>query len=737
MSNTNVSNNDVNEAGTNLGEGLTSGRCPADRARGLGRHKATVRKKWSTQDNICVMTCYYESQPEVRGYRQRLYAIWNENGMAEVTEQRLCDQVRMIQGKGWLTELQLEEIRRNVQEGRIGDAGEVGENDVRAGVAQDQMRFIGEKQFVEMFGERSLDEAEFEGFSRFYQELDGRSCDENVIPDKEETREFWSGIWEKDVRHNESADWIQVVAEEMQGNRQQDIQITATKVRKRIRKIANWKAPGPDGVHGYWIKGFVSLQERIASHLQDCITKGEVPDWMTTGRTVLLLKDKSKGNEISNYRPITCLPLMWKLLTGIVADDVYDHLNENDLLPEEQKGCRRNSRGTKDQLLIDKTVLKNCRRRKVGLSMVWIDYRKAYDMLPHSWIKKSMEMCGVAENIVNLLSKSMESWRTILTSGNEELASVNIKRGIFQGDTLSPLLFVIGLIPLSHILRNDIYMEFGLNKCAHVTMKAGKLASVGGMELSSGEVIPELESDKGYKYLGILEVDDIMHAEMKDKIRKEYYRRVRQLTSSKLNRSNVITAVNSRAVSLVRYSAGILKWTKDELNIMDRKTRKIMTMNRMYHPQSDIDRLYIPRKEGGRGLLSIVECVENEEHSLSLYVDQSEEMLLKLVKSEGILPEYEEPREYKQRHDSIARIVHLELCQKFELVGEVKWYNHRPESVMENDRVKILWDFNIQTDHVIQHRRPDIVVVYKDERKFEPDLCTGTQNIQYEKQLQF
>ena len=81
--------------------------------------------------------------------------------------------------------------------------------------------------------------------------------------------------------------------------------------------MANWKAPGPDVVHGYWIKMFVSMQERIGFHLQSCITRGEVPDWMTTGWTVLLLKDKSKENEVSNYRSITCLPLIWKLLTGI------------------------------------------------------------------------------------------------------------------------------------------------------------------------------------------------------------------------------------------------------------------------------------------------------------------------------------------------------------------------------------------------------------------------------------
>ena len=74
-------------------------------------------------------------------------------------------------------------------------------------------------------------------------------------------------------------------------------------------------------------------------------------------------------------------------------------------------------------------------------------------------------------------------------------------------------------------------------------------------------------------------------------------------------------------------------------------------------------------------------------------------------------------KEYKQRHDNIARMVHLVLYQKIGLVGEFEWYNYKPASVVENDRVKILWDFNTQTDHVIQHRRRGIVVLYKTERK--------------------
>ena len=84
--------------------------------------------------------------------------------------------------------------------------------------------------------------------------------------------------------------------------------------------------------------------------------------------------------------------------------------------------------------------------------MVWIDYQTVYNMVPHSWIKKSMEMCEVADNISHLLPKSMESWQRILMSGIEELVRVNIQRGISQGDTLSPLLLPISLIPLRHTL---------------------------------------------------------------------------------------------------------------------------------------------------------------------------------------------------------------------------------------------------------------------------------------------
>ena len=118
----------------------------------------------------------------------------------------------------------------------------------------------------------------------------------------------------------------------MQGNKQHNIEITPTKIKKIICKMVNCKALGPDSLHGYWIKMLMSMQRRIVFHRQSWKTISELPDWMMTGLIDLLLKGKSKGNKLSNYRPITCLRLMSKLLTAVVVDEIYNHQEENNLL---------------------------------------------------------------------------------------------------------------------------------------------------------------------------------------------------------------------------------------------------------------------------------------------------------------------------------------------------------------------------------------------------------------------
>ena len=134
----------------------------------------------------------------------------------------------------------------------------------------------------------------------------------------------------------------------------------------------------------------------------------------------MIQKDKSKGSVASNYRPITCLPLMWNLLTGVLADQIYGYLDQEKLLPEEQKGCGKGSRGTNDLRYIDRAVIKEVKSRSKNLAMAWVDYKKAY-MFPHSCIIQFLDLFGVAENIESLLVNSMEKWKVMQCSGNSEL----------------------------------------------------------------------------------------------------------------------------------------------------------------------------------------------------------------------------------------------------------------------------------------------------------------------------
>ena len=188
--------------------------------------------------------------------------------------------------------------------------------------------------------------------------------------------------------------------------------------------MPNWNSPVPDLVQG--LKNFISLHERVRLQLKECFDSGFVPSWLTRGRTSLLQKDKSKGNVACSYRPITFLSLIWNLLTGVIADQICAHLDQGKLLPEEQKGSSKGSRGTNDLLYIDRAVNKEVKSRNKNLAMAWIDYKKAYDMVPHSWIIECLDLFGVAENIKSLLVNSMEKWKVMLCSGNPELGEVEI-----------------------------------------------------------------------------------------------------------------------------------------------------------------------------------------------------------------------------------------------------------------------------------------------------------------------
>ena len=256
----------------------------------------------------------------------------------------------------------------------------------------------------------------------------------------------------------------------------------------------------------------------------------------------------------------------------------------------------------------------------------------------------------------------------------------------------------------------------------------------------------------------------------------------------------MIDGINTRAVGVVCYSVGIVDWTMEEVANKDRRTRKILATNGCLHTRSNVARLYLPRKEGGRGLIGIEECVRKETKSLHGYLRESTEWMLlaalneKVIVEKESLQDYERrrkdkkvknwkekalhgafvqqisdeageescrwlrngilkketeglilaaqeqalrtnsitysidktsetplcrlcgdasetvrhivqlaQREYRKRHDKVALRVHWEMCRKYGIECNDKWYDHQPLPTTENGQVRITWDMTIYT----------------------------------------
>ena len=300
-----------------------------------------------------------------------------------------------------------------------------------------------------------------------------------------------------------------------------------------------------------------------------------LPQWVVTGRTTLLPKN-GETHKAKNYRPITCLTTIWKTLTGILASKIEKHLGHSNIMATEQQGGTKGSYGTKKQLILNKTILEHSIKFRRNLSICYIDYQKAYDSVPHPWILETLNTYKISPIIIEFLNHAMSMWEIKLIlrhdNGVLEVPNIKIKRGIFQGDTLSPLLFVIAINPLSYLLSKSEYgytidkvcythmlymddiktfscsskggkemimimfdfsksigMSFGIDKCKVLNIVRGKYQKNGDVELPDGKIIKEMEVDEIYKYLGVVESIVIKHAEMKEKTIGVFKKRLKSI----------------------------------------------------------------------------------------------------------------------------------------------------------------------------------------------------------------
>ena len=166
------------------------------------------------------------------------------------------------------------------------------------------------KRYEERVNQYKIDRMFVQNQKRAYQQMDGVRNINNEKPIAEDSRQFWSNIWDNAQEHEKNAECLRELRAEKDSMKQSDINIT-TEMIKQVKKIPNSKSPGPDGVQGYWLKKLAALHERIAKQMDNIISNREgIPKWMTLDKTALCQKEPSKGNAVDNCRPISCLTVM-------------------------------------------------------------------------------------------------------------------------------------------------------------------------------------------------------------------------------------------------------------------------------------------------------------------------------------------------------------------------------------------------------------------------------------------
>lgn len=493
-----------------------------------------------------------------------------------------------------------------------------------------------------------------------------------------EAKEYWGGLWGLPAQHAEHAEWITA-----EGTRHANTpgmnfaDVTEEEVRRAINISKNWRGPGLDRVQNFWYKKFTSVHSRLARSINEVMSRPEeFPPFLTAGITYLIPK-KDTVQDPADTRPITCLPTLYKFITSIISGRINAHLETNNILSEEQKGCRVGSRGCKEQLIIDSVVVGQATRGQRNLFSCYIDYAKAFDSVPHTWLIDILHLYRIDPKLIKFLATVMEGWHTTLSVRTSEGANtsepIRIRRGIFQGDSLSPLWFCMALNPLSWLLNDarghgfaikyglrakcelthlmylddiklyagtdnhlrsllriidmfsrDIRMEFGLDKCRIQAIRKGHHEPHAGHSIGDLHIEAMTETDF-YKYLGILQGTHARVGDLKEALLSEFLRRVKLVLKSHLSGKNKISALNVFAIPSLAYAFGILPWTKTDLENVQRRIRTTMSKFRMHHPKSAVERMNLPRDIGGRGVVDVAAQHHRQVDSLRAYFYSKEQ----------------------------------------------------------------------------------------------------------------
>jgi hypothetical protein len=240
-------------------------------------------------------------------------------------------------------------------------------------------------------------------------------------------------------------------AEQTQTFNALDFRISINEVTKSISQSKNGKSSGIDSIRGEMLKVASEQLAPIMTKLfNKILCEGIYPTTWSVGITIPIFK-KGNKNDPNNYRGITISSNVAKVFNSILNNRLNKYALENDLINERQIGFKKDAR-TSDHIFIIKTLIdKYCRTNKSPIYACFIDFQKAFDSIWHDALMLKLQQNGIGGLFYSIIKNMYAKANTFLKSTLGLSEKVDIKRGVKQGDVLSPTLFNIfinDLIPL-------------------------------------------------------------------------------------------------------------------------------------------------------------------------------------------------------------------------------------------------------------------------------------------------